>query len=48
MTNNNNMMLFDIGSFYSHAGTSADDDPIYSIYTRTIADNQALEINSKE
>lgn len=42
------MMLLDIGSFYSHAGTSADDDPICSIYTRTIADNQALEINKKD
>lgn len=44
MNNNNNTVLFDLGSYYSHIGTRADDTPFYSFYTRTIEGKDALEI----
>ena len=45
MNNNNNTVLFDLGSYYSHVGTRADDTPFYSFYTRTIEGKDALEID---
>lgn len=45
MNNNNNTVLFDLGSYYSHIGTRADYTPLCSFYTRTIEGKDALEIN---